>query len=103
MKLCKILVRHCSSKDNHESIEKYVICNNEEEVFNHIYKSHITYLDEETLEDYMKCRGEYFSEYANWDDGYYGVTHYGWEEPIDINEEELIILKKFNIIEDIRK
>ncbi len=105
-KLAKIVVRHCSPKDKHESIEKYVICDNEEQVFNHLYQKYSEDWDNEEknekTQDYMSCRGEFYSDNANWDDAYYGITHFGWKEPVEISPEDVVVLLRLNIVLDIR-
>jgi hypothetical protein len=121
MKLFQILIRHCAPKDCKESTAKWIVAPDDETVMHYIDKeltygawgdrdkedSPFTIYDEDYnhigtetyFERMLRLRGEFNDPDASYDDAYYGVTHYGWEEGIDITEEEKATLLKLGIIE----
>jgi len=128
MKLHKILLRHCAPKDCVEVIKLYVIADNESEILEHIdatdgkytygawkdksedadepfsiYDSDYNVIGTETyLEKMSRLRGEFNDEDANYSDAYYGVTHYGWDEGVDISDDDANTLIRLSIAEDWR-
>lgn len=98
-KLYKIKVLHGGPKDSHESIETYLIAENDEQVFSWINdnKCYGHWCEEEDPEDHeysldddydnpiskkewiMANKGDLKDE-NGWEDAYYGVTKWGWEE-----------------------
>ncbi|NCP98035.1 hypothetical protein GW796_08870 [archaeon] len=119
MKLFSILIRHCSQKDSKEAIVGYFIAANDTIIMNYIDKelmsgiwtdrnndsldSPIEIKDEDDIligvecykERMLRLRGEFNDQDADYSDAYYGITHYGWNEGIEISKEqekELIIL-----------
>ena len=129
-KLYKIIVLHGAPKDTHTSIEGYVIAKDEEQVYDYINKLNYGYwenvnktsledlgLDEEERstcyylnDDYnnqisfkewlMAHKGDLDDE-AGWEDAYYGVTKYGWEEMEVIHQEDLEVLVDLKVAVDI--
>lgn len=122
MKLFKILIRHCSPKDCEEAIHSWVIAADEPAVLAYVDKElaygcwtdqHNDSLDEPLtiydkdyneigtenyLERMLRVRGEFFDPDASFDDAYYGVTHYGWEEGLEITQEQKDTLVKLGIL-----
>lgn len=121
MKLFKICIRHCAPRDTKESLVNWVIAPDATTVLHYIDKElmHGSWTDthndslnepleiynedydvigtEFYLEKMLRLRGEYFDPDANYDDAYYGVTHYGWEEGIEISEEDKETLLKLGV------
>ena len=99
MKIYRIEVGHFAPKDEHESIEGFLLLENEEEVFNWIDKNltrWTEYKDEEELnneyewldddstltfvESIKKSKGDLDNDQADFDDLHYGLTLYRWVE-----------------------
>lgn len=124
MYLYKILVQHLSPKDSHTAIEKYIIAENDGEVYDEVCglaywdeddpkcfcEKHIPDIDEDTpynTEEYeqlqkefiISTKGEINSDWACYDDLFYGRTHYGWEKVNYITKEEALILIGLGIID----
>lgn len=98
-KLYKVIVLHGAPKSSHKSIETFLVAENEVEVAEWIQreKCYDMWLDPEegdeprmvsdyeddsemTFRDWvMKNRGDLTDE-DGWEDAYYGVTKWGWEE-----------------------
>jgi hypothetical protein len=126
MKLHKIQIRHCAPKDCKESIVTFVLANNENQILNYIDTEllfgtwsdrhddslseplSITNDDGDLIgsefykEKMLRLRGEFNDENADYSDAYYGVTHYGWDEGIEITDAEAKTLIKLNIVLDLR-
>ncbi len=121
MKLFKIKMRHCAPRDCKESIFSYVLANDESQVLNYIDKEilfgiwsdrHHDSLSEPIVtkeegkiihievykEKMLRIKGEFNDENADYSDAYYGITHYGWEEGIEISESDANILLKLNLV-----
>ena len=127
MKLYKIIVLHGAPKDSHTSIEGYLVADYEVDVFDWIdKKKYGSWSDQIEDEARMKEEDEEFEyeyylnddwenpvpfkEYVmamkgdleddnGWDDAYYGVTKYGWEEIPDVSEEDIETLLRLGIAE----
>jgi hypothetical protein len=118
MILYKILVAHYGPKDNHRSIEGYIVRENEERAFEHVIslgyhgeeslaEEHEVYNDDyevvgtETLrEKLLRLGGDYFDpDCVGRSDLYYGHTEYGWEEVKEVTEEEIKVLQDCGILE----
>ena len=115
-KLYKIKVLHGGPKDSHESIETYLIAENDLEVFNWIDQNkcygywgnqdleegeETGYYDKNDNEISMKewilaNKGD-LSDENGWEDAYYGVTKWGWEEVADSYDFDFEQLVKFKI------
>jgi hypothetical protein len=120
MKLYKIKVLHAAPKDSHTSIETYLVAENDEQVADWINqnKQHGYWFG---CDDEEKSKTDYFSdklerditfyEYvmenkgdledeSGYDDAYYGVTKWGWEE-VEIPESTFYLPKliEFGIAE----
>lgn len=97
MNLYAIKFTHYSQKDNETGIVTYAIAENDEQVYEWIKSEprdehwmifnswwdneddEIEY-DGESFKDYIiQVSGEMNSEYASYDDLYYGKTYYGWD------------------------
>jgi hypothetical protein len=128
MKLHKILLRHCSPKDQVEVTKLYVLANSESEILARldasrgeytygawkersddaeepfeIYDENYNVVGTETyLEKMLRLRGEFNYEDADYSDAYYGVSHWGWDEGSDISEEDAVTLLRLGIAEDWR-
>lgn len=120
MKLFKIVIRHCAPKDCKETTMQWVIAPDDETVMRYIdkelmfgtwtdreddgpipvYDEDYNHIGNETyLERMLRLRGEFNDPDASYDDAYYGVTHYGWEEGIEITDVEKATLLKLGIVE----
>lgn len=116
-KLFKIKVLHAGEKSHHESIETYLLSENDEAVYKWVDKnknleSWSEKLEDDADEEYdlpgggignhkqliIACKGDIGNEYNEWSDLYYGMTIYGWEE-IEINGVDLDPMIKLGIIE----
>lgn len=125
MKLHKILMRHCGPKDCVEVTKLYVIADSEELIFKKLdadfnygkWKDQNEDSDEEYTiydddsnaigtENYMermlRLRGEFNDEDADYSDAYYGVTHYGWDEGLDVSEDDIKTLLRLGVAQDWR-
>ena len=128
MKLHKILLRHCSPKDSVEVTKLYVLADNEAAILARlddgkagftyggwqeqsdeaeepceIYDTDYKVIGTETyLEKMLRLRGEFNDEDANYEDAYYGIKHWGWDEGISISEEDAAVLLRLNIAADWR-
>jgi len=101
-RIYKIQVRHAGPKSSHDSIELFLIADSEEEVYQWIDKeknygawneaseegemceildSDYNVIGEESYKDKMiRLGGDFNDEDADYDDAYYGLTFYGWED-----------------------
>ena len=124
MNLYKILLRHCSQKDKVKVIKSYVFANNEYELmvrldqeYNYglwkdsqedgdefkVYNDDYDVIGTETrFEKMLRLRGDFNDPNADYSDGYYGITHYGWSEVQEISNEQAQILLDLNIAHDWR-
>lgn len=112
MKLYRIIVLHGGPKDSHTSTETYLVAKNDEEVFNYIdtkknynfwteseSKRYADDNDEETVtfrEWVMLNHGDLEDE-EGWEDAYYGVTKWGWEEVSGATESDIKCLLELGI------
>ncbi len=114
-KLFRIIVLHGAPKDSHKSTETYLVAKDDEEVLNFINEAYCfgewfggedccdnkDYYDDEKEEDItfkeyiLRNRGD-LSDENGWDNAYYGVTKWGWEE-IKATKEEMNVLIKLGI------
>lgn len=123
MKLYKILLRYCAPKGCVEVVAKYIIADNDEQILRqldaiqsglwterseqgdlcNIYDDNYEIIGEETyLEKMLRLRGEFFDEDASYEEAYYGVMHYGWEECKELCGDEAHTLLELGIAEDWR-
>ena len=101
-KLYKIIVQHVAPKDEHTSVECFLLAEddeamytwldkkkvsgcwsdtNEEDELYEIYDNTYKVIGSETYKERMlRLKGEYFDENKDTSDSYYGLTFYGWEE-----------------------
>ena len=116
MKLYKIKVLHGGPKDSHESIETYLIADNDEQVLDWIdinktggiWSSYEKYLGAEDFKYYLDDKPVTMKEwvFANkgdiddengWDNAYYGIIKWGWELVADSYDIDYAILIKLGI------
>lgn len=117
-KLYKIKVLHAAPKDRHESIQGYVLAKNDLEVAEYISETYNygnwfgTKYDEEPETRYAdeNCEKEIpfkdwvllnkgdFNDEEGWEDAYYGVTKWGWEDMGVTSESEIEVLERFGIL-----
>lgn len=132
-KLYRIHVRHCAPKASLESIKTYAIAFSDQDVMENIdeqfaygvwkdryeeafgdegedgqfviYDEKYNEIGTENyLEKMLRLKGEFFDEDADYDDLYYGKTHYGWETVTErISSEEINILLAYGVAVDWRK
>lgn len=116
MNLYRIKVLHGAPKDSHTSIETYLIAPDDEAVAEWI-NDHLQsgfWFDEDTLEvedgyasaegvTRTKCqyimahKGDLDDEHG-WEDAYYGVTKYGWEQvQFNLSDEDRSVIVRLNI------
>lgn len=50
----------------------------------------------------LRLRGEFHDDDANYDDAYYGIKHYGWDEGREITEAQAALLLDLGMTEDWR-
>jgi hypothetical protein len=119
-KLYEIKIRHCSQKDFIEASKGYIVAQNDEEVYNYINKfllhgiwsdrnndslnHNVNFLEDEGFiskesykEKMLRYKGEFFDPNASYDDRYYGVTHYGWVEVLNVLDSDIDRLISLNI------
>lgn len=124
--LYQINVKHLAPKDSHESIECFIIAENEDQVFDYLAKEKAYWTESETFcenhipdfdedqelseEEYsneikkfvISTKGEIDADWACYDDLYYGQTHWGWElKKENISIEEVNTLKNLGLITEI--
>ena len=113
-KLYKIKVLHGAPKDSHESIECYLVAKDDLKVAKWIDKNkcHGCWSETEetdwfieggsddgvTLWEYIMANNGDLEDENGWEDAYYGVTKWGWEDLGEITKEEIKVLKKFDIL-----
>lgn len=116
MKLYKIYVQHVCTKDEHTSLDCFLLAEDDEAVYEWLDKK--TYwsdddeevkevrdddfnvISTETYKDYIiRLRGDMYDEDQEYSDLYYGLTLYGWEEVIG-GMLEATVLKRFGILEE---
>lgn len=128
MKLHKILLRHCSPKDQVEVTKLFVLANNEADILAQldddkkgftfgawkerndeaeepleIHDEDYNVIGTETyLEKMLRLRGEFNDEEASYEDAYYGVKHWGWDEGVPISDEDAAVLLRLAVAEDWR-
>ena len=126
MNLYRLRIKHLAPKDSLEAIWGYLLADSDEEVYEDTL--YLTYYDEldaqyyceqniggftmlDTTdfeeEDYMvyaknhiiSTKGEIDSDWADYDDLYYGKTHWGWElVKEDISESDVEVLQRLNLL-----
>ncbi len=124
MKLHKILLRHAGPEDSIEVVFKYVLANSEQEILDEIDnprggytygawkedEERYEFIDgisgewkEETyLQRMLRLRGEFNDEDAGYDDAYYGVSRWGWDEGVDISADDAATLVMLGVADDWR-
>jgi len=121
-KLYKIVFNHIGPKDNEEGIKGWIIADSDKTALDYVCSKYSEewidrdeddgltdiYDDEYNVigqEQYLvrmlRLRGEYNDPNASYDDAYYGITHYGWSEAIEIPDELAESLIKYGIATDI--
>ncbi len=100
MNLYRILVRHGGPKASHTAVETYLVAENEEQVVAWITRERQSGqwledeegqepqtrmtdgppFDEISFRDYVMAHRGDIDDDEGWDDAYYGVTKWGWEE-----------------------
>lgn len=117
MNLYKIKVLHAAPRGSHESIEKYMLAENDREIYERIDKE-LNYgswadakRDGDREFDYEKDKDipheewimQHCGELENEDfsDAYYGITRYGWENLGPIEDLEVEVLLKRGIVKKI--
>lgn len=112
--LYPIRIRHCAPKDCIE-LTVFAVAQSDNQVvagidtvLNHgiwmdrhqdgdvceIYDDDYNFLGEESyLSRMLRIRGEFYDEDADFSDAYYGITHYGWDQPslITIPQADMLI------------
>lgn len=105
----KIDIEHSAPKDSMFAIAGYIITDSEEKIYNYLSTPE-TYDDnplgiftnwefkEEINQDWKQmiidCKGELGYENRKYENLYYGLTYYGWTDYGEINDEELLVLKR---------
>ncbi len=123
MKLHKILLRHAGPKDSIEVVFKYVLANSEQEILDvldsrwgytfgawrendelyDVYDIYDEVVGTETyLQRMLRLRGEFNDDDASYDDAFYGVKHWGWDEGVEISDEDASTLVRLGVAEDWR-
>lgn len=123
MKLHQIKFIHASPKDREEGTKAFVVFDGDEAAlrdridadFNYggwkdsaadtrnIYDNDDVLIGRETHADRMlRLRGEMFDEDADYADAYYGITHWGWTEGVEITDEDAAVLLRLGVAVDWR-
>lgn len=110
MRLYKVRVLHGAPKDHHTATEEYFTAKTEEDAYEYVDKNHARwsyyYEDDEHGEweskeqmnqELIENKGDLESEFG-WEDAYYGITKWGWEEVCEIDNIEIVILQKLKIL-----
>ena len=123
MFIYKILVQHFSQKDNHCSVESFLLASSDEDVYKWVdKKQHGIYTDkhnedgklefydidlnvvvfESFKEKMIRVGGQYFDEDYEPSDLYYGATIYGWEK-LNVQDVSAIAdsLREINMLEEV--
>lgn len=119
-KLYRIKVLHGAPKDSHTSTETYLLAEDDEEVAYWIEQNkhhgnwftpydgdepRMCYADDDYLDDedmitfkewILKNKGDLEDE-EGWEDAYYGVTKWGWEEVDGATEQDITRLFQLKI------
>ena len=116
-KLYKIKVLHGGPKSSHTSIETYLIANSDDQVMIWIDETYNNncwkYCEEDgkmrcqdeppynaiTMRDYVLQNCGDLDDEDGWDDAYYGVKKWGWEEIKVLTGEEKVVLLNLKIAE----
>ena len=115
MKLFTIYIRHVGSKDFIDAQVGQFLAKSEEVIYQFIAKdlSSGTWLDKENdspvfsetvnkqegfKEKMLRIRGDFFDEYQDYSDRYYGLKFFGWNEGIEVTQVEIDTLVKLNIV-----
>lgn len=109
MKLYRIIVLHGAPKGSHTSTETYLAANCESDVFDWIAnKTYGAWLDDDgedpktryaddgkeiPFRDWLMANKGDLTDEEGWDDAYYGVTKYGWEEIVATPDEIAVLVK----------
>ena len=115
-KLYRIKVLHGAPKDNHMSIETYLVAGDELEVYEWLDRQGCGRWSDHTddgrtmFEDgweeipfkewVLKNKGDLEDE-DGWEDAYYGVTKWGWEE-VEVGDGVIQILLNVGIAERVK-
>lgn len=115
---------HASPKDQKGGIVTYVLADTEESVRDGIDTTYNygcwrdkdgdgpvnVYDDDYNLtgtESYLtkmlRLRGSQNDEDASYEDAYYGVTHYGWTEPVEVSDSDAEVLLRLGVAQDWRQ
>lgn len=123
-RLHKIRFTHHAPKDRKEGIETYVLADSETTIrdgvdhqFNYdiwregdhdepidIYNDDYEVVGQETrTERALRLRGSIDDDNNDYADAYYGITHHGWDEGVQITDEDAAVLLRLGIAEDWRE
>ncbi|MCC0678242.1 MULTISPECIES: hypothetical protein [unclassified Clostridioides] len=115
MKLFKIKVTHFAPKDMHNSIQEYVVSNNDREVFEYLangyahWKDIIENYNEVDIDTYKEALKIYEEIYNNKGDDrgvydlYYGATQYSWEEVELVDDSVIELMIKNELAKNIKR
>lgn len=130
MKLYRIKIRHCAPRDCKEFLVGFVLAEDEESIYEYIDKELLSGIwsdrnqdslseplpieiienDERIIIGYetykekmLRIRGEYYDKFLDYSDAYYGITHYGWTQGVEVSEDEIQTLLHLGICIDLRK
>lgn len=123
MKLHKIMFKHYAPKDSEEGIRAYVLAVDEKTILQYvsnltggvwadrmredgpleIHDEDYEVIGTETVEEHLlRFRGDMEDPVADTSDAYYGVTLWGWDEGVEISDEDAAVLLRLGIAEDWR-
>lgn len=130
MKLHQIKIRHCAPRDFKEFLVGFVLAEDEESIYEYIDKELLYGIwsdrnqdsisellpieiieNDETIiigyetykEKMLRIRGEYYDQFLDYSDAYYGIAHYGWTQGVEVSEDEIQTLLHLGICIDLRK
>lgn len=107
MKLFKHLALHGAPKSSVRYIDGYFLAENEDVVADHLIHHNGWDLEDDTedgtpnpvtyAERMRAIRGSVNDEDLSWEDAYYGVTAFGWDGGVDINDQDAEVLLRLGI------
>lgn len=119
--LYRIKFDHVAPKDHKEGTETFALADDEATIFERVDKEynydswsedddeHVIYDDdyqeigtETRRERVMRLRGQIGDEDNDYSDAYYGITDWGWDEGVEISDEDAATLLRLGLAMDWR-
>jgi|TARA_Y100000310_G_C20613082_1_gene779077 hypothetical protein len=94
----KIFSHHYAPKDSHKAVQFFVDAKDEDELYGKLREEFCWDDREDDDEDFKKkiisCKGSDDEEVTAFEDLYYGLTTYSWEECKDLSQNDFEVLEK---------